>query len=196
MVEVTRPSNGIESKVERQTAAPGKSVDQLPLLILYNLCGDVLIKEPTFLLRDIWNAQGGSLLCYEPLIVPICKKGTLSDWKSPRVCLIFVVAKVLTSIMLSRLTPVSKSNWIFTLHHLFKTRYSQLWPTVADCLDLKEASNSVDQITLLSALHKKRILVKYINLVRESSSHIDGNLNVYANHQVHSKRLMLFDESV
>ena len=164
--------------------------------VLFKEGGDALYSELANLFRIVWETECVPVSWGESIVIPIFKKGSRNDCANHRgVSLTPVIARLLASICLKRLTPFRESqireeqagfrpgrgciDHIFTLRQILEQRHLYRQPTITVFLDFKGAFDSVDRDVLFSTLLLKGVPLKYVNILRALYAHTSGRVRVY-----------------
>ena len=195
-VDVTAPSE-VEvyraiSHLKRDKAAGPDRVH--PALIKEG--GTELVSSLTRLFQRIWNEENTPKEWNESTVIPIFKKGARTQCENHRgISLVAVVSKVLSSIILRRLSSYREKqtrenqggfrpgrgciDQIFTLRQTLELRHTYRRPTMVIFLDLKGAFDSVDRHSLLQCLAMKGVPPKFLQLVKALYVNTRGRVRAY-----------------
>ena len=163
---------------------------------LFIASGDILVTELVSLFGKVWEEVKVPPDWGESVIVPIFKKGPRNDCANHRgISLISVIARLLVSILLRRLSPFREAqisefqagfrpgrgciDQIFALRQLLEHRHTYRRPTIVVFLDIRAAFDSVCRTMLWSCLIKKGVPPKYVSLLQELYRHTTGRVRAY-----------------
>jgi hypothetical protein len=158
--------------------------------------GSVFLQQLTTLLQSVWTTEHVPRDWCKSVVIPIFKKGNRTSCENHRgISLVSVASKVLTGIVLRRLTLTRECqirenqagfrpgrgciDQIFTLRQILENRHSYRRPTVTVFLDLKAAFDSVDRDVLWRCLSLKGIPKKFTSIFQSLYSHSHSRVRAY-----------------
>ena len=183
----TEVSDAIKRLKLRRAAGP----DDLPP-VLFKTGSPTLMRVITQLFKSIWQSESVQESWGESTVIPIFKKGRTVCENCRGISLTPVITKLLTSIILHRLTLVRENqireqqagfrpgrgciNHIFTLRQYLEHRNILCRPTIAVFLVLKAAFDSLNRKTLFDLMLRQGTPPKYVSIMKALYSHTTGRV--------------------
>ena len=157
---------------------------------------DVLME----LVHDVWRQQRVSKDWVDAVLIPIPKKGNLTNCDNWRgIALLDVVGKVVTRVLQERLQALAEevlpesqcgfrkgrscTDMIFTVHQIIEKSQEHRSKAFITCIDLKKACDSVPRKALWLALGKLGVPERTVSLIRsfhenmQARVQLDGSLS-------------------